>query len=253
MVDGKFITTILALVFSAVAICNLTSKKTTTSHESFGLPGHSFTHRKSTMRQDKNGVMYSIPGNYQSALAPRMFSGQYQANVNKQNLHTDFLAVPDNPTTWEHMVEEDYSADKDYNITEDNKENTEQNSNNDYSNSLPTGDMKNFNSLGEEVNSVNYERLIFSNRNSRTRSQGDMIRGDLPIVPCQTGWFRPSANPSTDLQQGAMNVLTDSLGSQKLASLISGNSADTTFAGAPLESMQNYNSENQMLQAVSFI
>jgi len=232
MVDGKFITTILALVFSAVAICNFSTKKTI-SHESFGFPSGT---KKITVGKNDNNKMYSIPGTYNSALAPRFDTNKHSISYKNDTI----MAAPKNPLTWDHMVDKNYSSDKNYDISEessftDNKEKT-----NDYSNSLPTGDMKNFNSLGEEVNSVNYERIIFANRNSRTRSQGDMIRGDLPIAPCTTGWFRPSANPSTDLQQGAMNVLTDIEGVNKLASLMSSNGADSSFAGVPLEDMNMF-------------
>lgn len=51
------------------------------------------------------------------------------------------------------------------------------------------------------------DRLIFANRNSRLRSQGDPIRGDIPIVPNNTGWFQVSVRPEVDLQGGALNVI----------------------------------------------
>ena len=54
---------------------------------------------------------------------------------------------------------------------------------------------------------VVYDRVIYTNNNSRLRSQGDMIRGDLPIKPNSSDWFRPSVRPSVDLQRGAMNVM----------------------------------------------
>lgn len=69
---------------------------------------------------------------------------------------------------------------------------------------IPVGTMD---SLGESCQPVVYDRYIYANRRSRLRSQGDPIRGDLPIVPCNTGWFRPSVHPQIDLHEGAMNVL----------------------------------------------
>jgi len=69
---------------------------------------------------------------------------------------------------------------------------------------IPVGTMD---SLGESCQPVVYDRYIYANRRSRLRSQGDPIRGDLPIVPCNTGWFRPSVNAHIDLHEGAMNVL----------------------------------------------
>jgi hypothetical protein len=100
---------------------------------------------------------------------------------------------------------------------------------------LPLGDMTTVNSLGETIQPVTYERFIYANRNSRLRSQGDWIRGDLPIVPCKNEWFRPSVQPNIDLNQGAMNVLggiNNGTGNE-LAALINATSggADTTISG----------------------
>ena len=76
------------------------------------------------------------------------------------------------------------------------------------------------------------------NRNSRIRSQGDMIRGDLPIVPCNTGWFQVSAHPVLDLQEGAMNVMggVNNDTATELATLIATTTAgtDTTIGGVDL-------------------
>ncbi len=49
--------------------------------------------------------------------------------------------------------------------------------------------------------------LMWANSKSNLRSQGDWIRGDLAIVPCEPGWFRPSINPSRDLNSGALAVM----------------------------------------------
>jgi hypothetical protein len=75
------------------------------------------------------------------------------------------------------------------------------------SDSLPVGDMSTINALGETIQPLVYDRYIFANRHSRLRAQGDMIRGDLAIVPCKNGWFNVSVNPVVDLQEGAMNVM----------------------------------------------
>lgn len=72
---------------------------------------------------------------------------------------------------------------------------------------LPINDMTSM--ASDSVNSapVVYDRYVYSNRNSRLRGLGDPIRGDVPVVPCASGWFRPSVHPNIDLQQGAMNVM----------------------------------------------
>jgi hypothetical protein len=41
-------------------------------------------------------------------------------------------------------------------------------------------------------NTVVYDRYIYANQKSRTHGLGDPIRGDLPIVPCGSGWFNMS-------------------------------------------------------------
>lgn len=98
---------------------------------------------------------------------------------------------------------------------------------------LPVGDMTTVNAMGEEVQPIVFERLIYANRNSRLRSQGDWIRGDLPITPCNTGWFQVSVDPNVDLNQGAMNVLggLNNDTTQALSALINDYTGDTTLAG----------------------
>jgi len=105
----------------------------------------------------------------------------------------------------------------------------------DVTSMLPVGDMTTVNADGEVGNPLIYNRLIYANRNSYLRSLGDPIRGDLPIVPCNSDWFRPSVHPSIDLREGALNVLAglENEQGQALSSLIhtaSGNT-DLTLGG----------------------
>jgi hypothetical protein len=72
---------------------------------------------------------------------------------------------------------------------------------------LPVRDMTAMNASSDDVQPIVYDRYIFANRNSRLRSSGDMIRGDLAITPCNTGWFQVSVQPNIDLQQGALAVI----------------------------------------------
>lgn len=101
--------------------------------------------------------------------------------------------------------------------------------------SLPVGDMTSINSAGDDMQPIVYDRYMYANRNSRLRGQGDKIRGDLAIVPSNTGWFQVSVQPNIDLEQGAMNVM-GGIGNEQgksMASLIyktSGN-AETAIAG----------------------
>lgn len=103
-----------------------------------------------------------------------------------------------------------------------------------FTNTLPIGTMSTVNNMGEQLdNVIVYNRMMFANRNSTLRSQGDWIRGDLPIVPCNTGWFQVSVNPSIDLNQGAMNVLggINNDTASSLANLINTTTGTSTIGG----------------------
>lgn len=88
---------------------------------------------------------------------------------------------------------------------------------------------------GEIVQPVTYDRFMFSNKKSRLREHGDPIRGDLPIIPHNSDWFRPSVQPHLDLKQGAMQVLGgfNNDTSNQLAQLMSTSSGNAlqTFGG----------------------
>ena len=67
------------------------------------------------------------------------------------------------------------------------------------------------NNLGElSAQPIIYDRYVYANQRSRNYSQGDPIRGDLPIVPECNSWFRPIANPQTDLRDGAVQSMIGS-------------------------------------------
>lgn len=78
---------------------------------------------------------------------------------------------------------------------------------------LPVQSMANaqsqiVNALGEaSLQPIVYDRYIYSNQRSRLYGQGDPIRGDLPIVPDNRGWFSPSVRPNIDLRSGALAVM----------------------------------------------
>lgn len=105
---------------------------------------------------------------------------------------------------------------------------------------IPVGDMTTVNSAGETIQPIVYDRFMFANRNSRLRSQGDMVRGDIPIVPCAPGWFRPSVQPNIDLQQGAMNVMGgfDNSTARAMADLINAVSGETSIGGINIAGMK---------------
>lgn len=80
---------------------------------------------------------------------------------------------------------------------------------------------------------------MVANRNSRLRSLGDPIRGDIPIIPRTGELFAPSVQPNLDLQQGAMNVMggLNNDTAKELANLIydTSSGAQQTIGGQDLK------------------
>jgi hypothetical protein len=115
---------------------------------------------------------------------------------------------------------------------------------------LPVGTMSTMDGAGNLNQVVMVQHIMPMNNkaSSRLRSQGDPIRGDLAIVPCQSGWFSVYPNIARDVQEGAMNVLAGAGGGgesyNKLMNLLvnaSGGSV-STLGGVDLsESLPEYN------------
>lgn len=123
-------------------------------------PNEDFAHK---------GEFWSVPGTYQSLVAPRSASVQYGSQI-QYNLPPESLLA--------------YRSDTPF--ANDGL--------------LTTGE-------GDIVQPVTYDRFMFSNKKSRLREHGDPIRGDLPIIPHNSDWFRPSVHPHIDLKEGAMQVM----------------------------------------------
>jgi hypothetical protein len=124
-------------------------------------PNEDFAHK---------GEFWSVPGAYQSLVAPRSASMQYGSQI-QYNLPPESLLAyrSDTPFANDGLL-------------------------------LTTGE-------GDIVQPVTYDRFMFSNKKSRLREHGDPIRGDLPIIPHNSDWFRPSVQPHIDLKEGAMQVM----------------------------------------------
>jgi len=101
------------------------------------------------------------------------------------------------------------------------------------SDTLPVGTMETVNSLGESNLMYVVNQPIFANKIDRNFAQSDYIRGDLPIVPCKTGWFQVSARPQTMLNSGAMNVMggLDNETSKSMAALLNTGTGNSTIGG----------------------
>lgn len=122
------------------------------------------------------------------------------------------------------------------------------------SSDLPIGTMDVVDGAGNMDQIVPFNRLMYANRNSKLRGQGDPIRGDLAIVPCQTGWFSVYPNINVDLQAGAMNVMAGAnAGNSELLQLMvqaSGGAIDT-YGGVSLKEQLNSENVNMSNQAIT--
>lgn len=72
---------------------------------------------------------------------------------------------------------------------------------------MPIGTMATMDPNGDVSQVVAFNRLMTTNMKSHKRALGDPIRGDLAVVPCQSGWFSVYPTINVDLNPGAMNVL----------------------------------------------
>jgi hypothetical protein len=259
MVDNKLVFGLIAVLLVA-AVVGVVLYQRKHSKEGFGmLP--SFTWRVDRVAAETSGPQkgdfYSLPGTYQSMLSPRNSGGiSYGPYINYRIPDQKNLGVPEDPLSYNNMVKENFDVNtsncaqaladvRSSSIASGLARAAIDNGMPDLvdpyptvSDMLPVGDMTSLNAMNEESQVVVYDRFMVANRNSRLRGQGDMIRGDLAIVPCNKGWFQVSVQPNIDLQAGALNVLGgyDAEQQQKLAALInmSSGGADTTIAGVNL-------------------
>lgn len=283
MFDNKFITTLFGLIIAMIAINRFNSKSTNTIEGWEGMGQGNYQVKidrmvaPSTSAAEK-GDFFSVPGTYQALLNPRFSNVDYGANIRYNMPSIENQASPCNPLTFSNMAKENYVenygcsksgcgggpvscgaggtttsfhggapiTDVNYADGNFNELLNQVYSDSQYpqsTSSLPVGNMMTINADGDVEQPIVYDRYIVANRNSRLRSQGDMIRGDLPIVPCSTGWFNVSVQPNIDLQQGAMQVMSgvNNDTSNALAELIyaaSGNS-QTSFGGIDMSNKLN--------------
>ena len=218
----------------------------------------------------------NVKGRYQSPLSPRFSSTGYGANITYNLPNVSNLAVEPNnplqltPSQYAAVVESrgivenpalgapaapgapgfisketfkypKKSASGSYAALQKNKAL----SGRENSAGLPLQNMNNTTSSGSAVPLV-MDRFIITNMKSNKYALGDFIRGDLPIVPVLPNadpnsctWFRPSVNPSIDLNPGALAVLggafNDSARQTAQLKMQSNSGALNTFAGVQFE------------------
>lgn len=167
--------------------------------------------------------VYTVPGMYQSPLAPRFSNTGYGAYITynlpeKKNLAVD----PSNPMMLASMVQKPKIKESFNYPPESSSADYQQKydsltkpfappSDKEIVSELPVQTMGASN--GSEVPLV-MDRFIVSNLKSYRYGAGDFIRGDLPIAPIlpqsdpySAVMFRPSTAPSIDLNPGAMAVM----------------------------------------------
>ena len=172
---------------------------------------------------------------------PRFSNVGYNAYIRYNLPETKNLAVPSDPLSQGNLIEEFSSVSpstQDYHDTVQKVQ--EESEGSQPVSQLPVSDMT---SVSEDAQPIVYDRFMYANRNTRLRSQGDQIRGDLPIVPCQESWFRPSVQPHIDLQTGAMNVLAgpENEQSKAMAALVAMSTAGTESIIGGVDLTTHYN------------
>jgi len=194
----RSLTLVLGLIVGLIGYAFSTTKKKNIK-ESFLPPMTYKVDRVAAPNEDfaHKGEFWSVPGTYQSLVAPRSASVQYGSQI-QYNLPPESLLA--------------YRSDTPF--ANDGL--------------LTTGE-------GDIVQPVTYDRFMFSNKRSRLREHGDPIRGDLPIIPHNSDWFRPSVQPHIDLKEGAMQVMGgfDNDTNNQLSTLMaaSAGNAMQTFGG----------------------
>ena len=216
-----------------------------------------------------SGKFVSVPS-YQAVLSPRFSNVNYGANIKYNLPDRENLAAPCDPLTFGDMAKENYTETNPpscgkggyglghkvaggYEIPSGYENGNKEevlagaSSSQIVGSDLPIGTMTTMDGAGNMDQVVMYGRLMVSTSksSSKLRAQGDPIRGDLPIVPCQSGWFSVYPTISRDLQEGAMNVLTDVAPGSSYNSLMnmlvtSTGGAQNTFGGASLSQLPNY-------------
>ena len=278
----------IAVVFIIVAAAStgvlFYRKQTKKVEEGFAGMGVSFKVKANPEFVDNKGYFYSVPPNLQAAVAPR-FSGTatYGPYLNTEKVARNIQGVPINPLTHTNTIKKCgngvnvFNSDmkmKGYNETEEG-----------FNTVAPNFTASNYQAAEDKLKDrgtfanellpqstamatdgsttvsqpIVYDRYIYANQKSRLHGLGDPIRGDLPIVPYNGDWFRPSVQPNIDLRDGAMMVLAgeNNATARNTMALMRESSGNTmnTFAGAPVMSNQtnlNYGAGGADVIATAF-
>lgn len=165
---------------------------------------------------------YTVPGTYSAALEPRFSSIGYGSQIVYNFPDIKNLATPENPLSYKqnYIVKENYEHSKNntpyfsgfasppgYASSNYNQEKSKL-PGRTFTDVLPVGDMTVRSASGEVEQPIVYDRFIYASQRSRLSGLGDRIRGDLPILPNNTGWFQVPVNPQIDLTNSALSVMS---------------------------------------------
>lgn len=200
----------IVIVVLGVALIALFVTKKDVIENFWGLPGRTVRMDKEYKVENKyQSDMFSVPPTYQSMISPRFSNVGYSAQIRYNIPPQRFLASPEYPLTFQGDVKEMYPGEmKAIKQFAQNAQNGEFEVGSGDADSLSQDEVNAMNAgskVGPQI--INYDRLIFANQRSRLYGRGDPIRGDLPIQPVISDWFRPSVVPNIDLRQGAMNIM----------------------------------------------
>lgn len=187
---------------------------------------------------------YTVPGTYQSNIAPRFQPQQYSANISYNAPPSQYLGVPTNPLGYASEVQQPTFKE---NFGHKNNQTSSASIKLDASAPLlPNPNMKQGN---QNANFV-VDRFYTAIAKSPMLAGSDYIRGSLAVIPepppCLTqAWGKPSYayNPTNSLNVGALNVL-GGLGSEQATALntfvqqSSGGSV-TVVGGEPVAPLQS--------------
>lgn len=178
-----------------------------------GMPQRSIYRERVRQAGPSVGDFVEIPGTYQSLLSPNSGGGTldygsqilYNLPDNKHLRTVDYKAS--DPLTYANIVTENYcnsagscganGSGMGNGLNNSGVANaTAKTMNNlkytDTTDLLPVQNMNGqiLNAIGQEVQQpVIYDRFMYANQKSKLVQGADFIRGDLPIIPVETGWF----------------------------------------------------------------
>lgn len=170
----------------------------------------------------KDNNMYTVPGQYQATLSPRFSNVNYGAYIRYNLPGQDQMATPLNPIQTAGRVQQRCPG-VGAGIAQCSAVGTDKQMNPPIEMYAPKmnagscgdGDVTSCVSVSQQTGEIDpnldqpiiYDRFMFANPQSRLYGLGDPIRGDIPIAPIQSDWFRPSVQPQIDLREGSLSVM----------------------------------------------